>query len=102
MKKNLPGFHLCFHHHRHRQFTTTSENSAQAPLEVNIKVSSSDTINIPSVAREILEKYSLIPPEEVASHVLQIVCRFRFSWFQFAQHLWISHNPVTQSGSCQE
>lgn len=56
-----------------------SESPAQAPPQVNGKATSSDTLNIPPLAREILEKYSLIPPEEVAPHVLQIVCRFRSS-----------------------
>lgn len=78
-----------------------SETSAQAPPKVDGKASS-DTIIIPPIAREVLENYSLIPPEEVASHVLQIVCRFRSSWFQFTQHLWISHNPIPQSRSYQE
>ena len=40
----------------------------------NSNASTSDTIKLPPIAREILENYSLIPSNEVAPHVVRIVC----------------------------
>ena len=51
-----------------------SESTAQAPERASSKASSSDTINLPPTAREVLENYSLIPSNEVAPHVARIVC----------------------------
>lgn len=51
-----------------------SESTAQAPEGANSKASTSDSIKLPPIAREILENYSLIPSDEVAPHVARIVC----------------------------
>ena len=51
-----------------------SEPTAQSPEGANSKASTSDPIKLPPIAREILENYSLIPSEEVAPHVVRIVC----------------------------
>ena len=57
-----------------------SESTAQAPENGNSKVSTSDTINLPPIAREILENYPLIPANEVAPHVARIVCHLPSSY----------------------
>ena len=57
-----------------------SQTLSQALHKANAKAPTSDIINVPSTAREILEKYSLIPAEEVAPHVVEIVRCFRSSW----------------------
>lgn len=51
-----------------------SESTAHAPEGENDKASSSDNIQLQRIAREILENYSLIPPDEVVPHVVSIVC----------------------------
>ena len=53
-----------------------SEPTAQAPEGANSEASTSDTISVPPIAREILENYSSIPSDEVVPHVLRIVCPF--------------------------
>ena len=62
-----------------------SGTTAQAPQEVNGKASTSDAINIPPIAREILENYSLILPNEVVPHVVKIVSRLYSSCSSFAE-----------------
>lgn len=55
--------------------TLPSDGSTPAPPKVNDKASSSDAIDVPPIAREILESYSHIPSDKVDSHVIQIVSR---------------------------
>ena len=38
---------------------------------------SKDISEIPEAAREVLEKYSKVPPEEVKDHVTKVVCSER-------------------------
>ena len=63
--------------------TMASTASSQAPQKVNGTASTSDALNIPPIAREILENYSGVAPDEVAPHVVQIV-RHIPSWFQLS------------------
>ena len=57
-----------------------SETMAQALRNANAKAPTSDVIDVPPMAREILEKYSLISSEEVATHVVEIVRFLRSPW----------------------
>ena len=54
-----------------------SMTPAQAPPKVAGGVSTSDPINVPPMAQELFEKYSLLAPDDVAPHVAQIVRSFR-------------------------
>ncbi len=77
-----------------------STTSSQAPQKVNGTASTSDALNIPPIAREILENYSGVAPNEVAPHVVQIVRHIRSSRFQLSL-LCFSMTVTTPSNGFQ-
>ena len=76
-----------------------SETTGPAPQGENGKTSTFDAISVPPIAREILENYSSIPPDEVAPHVLRIVCRLRSACYQLPQHVHPSQPSLSKAGA---